>query len=173
MPEADVVKTGINGLDEILFGGFPRGNTILVSGAAGTGKTTLGVEFVYRGARQFHEPGMIVLFEVAPDKLVRDAALFGWDLRELERDGRLKIVFTTRQVFQQELLQADSVLLAEAAEFGARRLFVDGLVPLPEPNGGDSRDAFPLPSDGALRSHPAAVLRLVATCVDAYAIGMP
>ena len=55
MPEADVVKTGINGLDEILFGGFPRGNTILVSGAAGTGKTTLGVEFVYRGARQFNE----------------------------------------------------------------------------------------------------------------------
>ena len=83
MPEADVVKTGINGLDEILFGGFPRGNTILVSGAAGTGKTTLGVEFVYRGARQFHEPGMIVLFEVAPDKLVRDPAHFGWDLREL------------------------------------------------------------------------------------------
>src|SRR5207245_1128029 len=83
--------------------------------------------FVYRGARQFNEPGVIVLFEVAPDKLIRDAALFGWDLRELERDGRLKMVFTTRQVFQQELLQADSVLLAEAAEIGARRIFVDGL----------------------------------------------
>src|SRR6266566_8049689 len=128
MPEADVVKTGINGLDEILFGGFPRVNTILVSGAAGTGKTPPGVEFVYRGARQFHEPGMIVLFEVSPDKLVRDAALFGWDLPELERQGRLKIVFTTRQVFQQEVQQADSLLLDEAAAIGARRIFVDGLV---------------------------------------------
>src|SRR5439155_693395 len=122
MPESDLVKTGIKGLDEILFGGIPRGNIILVAGTAGTGKTTLGVEFVYRGARQFNEPGVIVLFEVAPDKLIRDAALFGWDLRELERDGRLKMVFTTRQVFQQELLQADSVLLAEAAEIGARRM---------------------------------------------------
>src|SRR5213593_2756341 len=80
MPESDLVKTGIKGLDEILFGGIPRGNIILVAGTAGTGETTLGVEFVYRGARQFNEPGVIVLFEVAPDKLIRDAALFGWDV---------------------------------------------------------------------------------------------
>ena len=74
MPEPDLVKTGIKGLDEVLFGGIPRGNITLVAGTAGTGKTTLGVEFVYRGARQFNEPGVIVLFEVAPDKLIRDAA---------------------------------------------------------------------------------------------------
>ena len=65
MLEADLVKSGIKGLDEVLFGGIPRGNIILVAGTAGTGKTTLGVEFVYRGARQFNEPGVIVLFEVA------------------------------------------------------------------------------------------------------------
>ena len=55
MPDLDLVKTGIKGLDEVLFGGIPRGNIILVAGTAGTGKTTLGVEFVYRGARQFNE----------------------------------------------------------------------------------------------------------------------
>ena len=49
--------------------------------------------------------------------------------RELERQGRLKIVFTTRQVFQQEIQQADSLLLDEATAIGARRIFVDGLVP--------------------------------------------
>src|SRR2546426_12294768 len=99
MPESDRVKTGIKGLDDILFGGIPRGNIILVGGTAGTGETTLGVEFVYRRARQFNEPGVIVLFEVALDKLIRDAALFGWDLRELERERRLKIIFTTRRGF--------------------------------------------------------------------------
>ena len=144
MPEVDLVKTGTKGLDEVLFGGIPRGNIILVAGTAGTGKTTLGVEFVYRGARQFDEPGVIVLFEVAPDKLIRDAALFGWDLPELERDGRLRLVFTTRQLFQQELQRADSPLLAEAAAIGARRIFVDGLVRRPEPTGGDPRDTFHL-----------------------------
>jgi circadian clock protein KaiC len=66
MLEPDLVKSGIKGLDEILFGGIPRGNIILVAGTAGTGKTTLGVEFVYRGARQFNEPGVIVLLRSRP-----------------------------------------------------------------------------------------------------------
>ena len=100
MPERDLIKTGIKGLDEVLQGGIPRGNLILVEGAAGTGKTTLGLEFVYRGITEFDEPGMIVLFEVSPGKLVRDAASFGWDLPELEQQGRLKVVFTTREVFE-------------------------------------------------------------------------
>src|SRR5688500_2416223 len=99
----DFALTGINGLDAILGGGIPRSNVILVEGAIGTGKTTMGVEFVYRGARQFNEPGIIVLFEVSPEKVVRDAAKLGWDLAALEREHRLKIVFTTRQVFRQEL----------------------------------------------------------------------
>src|SRR3989449_7408151 len=162
MPKSARVKTGIRGLDKIFFGGIRGGNITLLAGPAGTGKTTLGVEFVYRGARQFNEPGVIVLFEVAPDKLIRDAALFGWDLRELERDGRLKMVFTTRQVFQQELLQADSVLLAEAAEIGARRIFVDGLVRLAEPNGGEPREAFHLLAAGVHREDLRAMLALEA-----------
>jgi circadian clock protein KaiC len=127
MAERDLIKTGIKGLDDILLGGIPRGNLILVQGRPGTGKTTLGLEFIYRGITEFDEPGMIVLFEVSPDKLIRDAASFGWDLHELEQEGRLKIVFTTRQVFAQEIQQADSLLLGEAAEIGARRIFVDGL----------------------------------------------
>src|SRR5476651_1503902 len=127
MPTRDVVKTGIAGLDAILSDGIPRGNIILLEGAIGTGKTTLGVEFVYRGASQFDEPGIIVLFEVSPDKLVRDAAQLGWDLLALERARKLKIIFTTRQVFLQELQQADSLLLEEAAQIGARRIFVDGV----------------------------------------------
>ena len=84
MADQDLVKTGITGLDAILSGGIPRGNIILLEGAIGTGKTTLGVEFVYRGASEFDEPGIIVLFEVSPDKLVRDAARLGWDLPALE-----------------------------------------------------------------------------------------
>ena len=106
MADRDLVKTGISGLDSILSDGIPRGNLILLEGAIGTGKTTLGVEFVYRGASQFDEPGIIVLFEVSPDKIVRDAAQLGWDLPALERARKLKIIFTTRQVFGQELQQA-------------------------------------------------------------------
>ena len=107
--ESQIVKTGINGLDAILFGGIPRGNVILLEGVIGAGKTTMGLEFIYRGAKEFGEPGIIVVFEVSPDKLARDAASLGWDLPELERLGRLRIIYTTRDVFRQELQRADSL----------------------------------------------------------------
>ncbi len=44
-------KTGIEGLDNILNGGIPRGNTVLLSGPCGSGKTTLGMEFLVNGAK--------------------------------------------------------------------------------------------------------------------------
>src|SRR5882672_7616973 len=161
MPERDLVTTGVAGLDDILSGGLLRGSIVLIEGTAGTGKTTLGVEFIYRGATLFDEPGLIVLFEVSPDKLVRDAALFGWDLPALERQGRLKIVFTTRQVFQQEVQQADSLLLDEAAAIGARRIFVDGLVPRTTGDSDTRRntpEAFHLLAEGLQRERLTAML---------------
>jgi circadian clock protein KaiC len=161
MPERDLVRTGINGLDVILSEGIPRGNVILVEGAVGTGKTTLGVEFVYRGASLFDEPGLIVLFEVSPEKIVRDAAHFGWDLPALERAGRLKIFFTTRQVLRQELQQADSLLLDEAAKIGARRIFVDGVGGVLNGTGGqEPRETFHVLVEGLQREQLTAVLAL-------------
>src|SRR5438067_3914504 len=174
MPERDLVATGIAGLDDILSGGLLRGSVILVEGGAGTGKTTLGMEFIYRGAAEFGEPGLIVLFEVSPDKLVRDAALFGWNLPELERQGRLKIVFTTRQVFQQEVQQADSLLLDEAAAIGARRIFVDGLVrrtPGDSDAGRNTPEAFHLLAEGLQREGPTATLGVQGTAGDGAGVG--
>ena len=168
MPEPDLVKTGVAGLDEILSAGIPRGNVILLEGAIGCGKTTLGVEFIYRGASQFGEPGVIVLFEVSPDKIIRDAQRFGWDLRELERTDRLKIVFTSRDVLRQELQQADSVLLEEAASIGARRIFIDGVSRLGGGNGPpESRSAFHVFTEGLQRENLTAILAIEASAYNA------
>jgi circadian clock protein KaiC len=167
MAQRDLVKTGITGLDSILADGIPRGNLVLLEGAIGVGKTTLGVEFVYRGASQFDEPGIIVLFEVSPDRLIRDAAQLGWDLPALERERKLKIIFTTRQVFSHELQQADSLLLEKAAEIRARRIFVDG-VPgahgvLGSVGGGEPRDAFHILAEALQRENLTGVLAVEAT----------
>jgi len=163
----NLARTGISGLDSILEGGIPRSNVTLVEGAIGTGKTTMGVEFVYRGASEFDEPGLIVLFEVSPEKVVRDAAQLGWDLPALERQGRVKIVYTTRQVFRQELQQADSLLLQEAAQMGAARLFVDGVVGVID-GGGDGqepREAFHVLVEGLQRDRLTAMLAVEATAL--------
>ena len=173
--ERDLVKTGIGGLDDLLSGGIPRGNITLLEGNIGTGKTTLGVEFVYRGASQFGEPGIIVLFEVSPDRLVRDAGRLGWDLRALERDRKLRIIFTTRQIFAQELQQADSLFLDEAAEMGARRIFVDGVAGVRgERRGVEARDTFHVLAEGLQRENLTAVLAVDATEFnDSRQLGLP
>jgi circadian clock protein KaiC len=163
MAEPDLVETGIAGLDSILSGGIPRGNVILLEGSIGTGKTSLGVEFIYRGASQFEEPGIIVVFEVSPQKLVRDAARLGWDLAELERKNLLKIIFTTRPVFRQELQQADSLLLDEAEKMNARRIFVDGVAGVIGANGTDPREAFHVLVEGLQRENLTAILALEAS----------
>jgi circadian clock protein KaiC len=167
--DRDLVKTGISGLDAILSGGIPRGNLILLEGGVGTGKTTLGVEFVYRGASEYDEPGIIVLFETSPDRLIRDAARLGWDLPALERASKLKIIFTTRPVFGQEIQQADSLLLEEAAHIGARRIFVDG-VPGAAWDAGEQgisssgvRDSFHILAEGLQRENLTAALAMEAT----------
>jgi circadian clock protein KaiC len=127
LSESSLVKTGIMGLDAVLLGGIPRSNMIVVQGVTGTGKTLTGVEFIYRGIVQYNEPGMIVVFETSPDKLIRDAADFGWNLAELQEQKKLQIIFTSPQVFDQELRSPASLLLETAGEMGARRIFVDGI----------------------------------------------
>ena len=127
MSESGLIKTGIRGFDSILLGGIPRTNVTLLQGVTGSGKTLMGVEFIYRGITQFNEPGLIVVFETSPDKLIRDAAGFGWNLDELQQQKKLQIIFTSPQVLGQELRSSDSLLLETASEMGARRIFVDGI----------------------------------------------
>src|ERR1700676_1703159 len=127
MTESAVIQTGIYGLDGIFLGGIIKGNVILVEGSVGTGKTLLGVEFIYRGITEHDEPGIIVVFETSPRKLIRDAAGFGWHLDELQQRNKLKIIFTSPKVLDQEMRAPDSLLLETAAEIGARRIFIDGI----------------------------------------------
>ena len=127
MAETDRIQTGIYGLDKIFLGGILKGNLILVEGAAGTGKTLLGVEFIYRGITEHDEPGIIVVFETSPRKLIRDATGFGWNLDELQQQNKLKIIFTSPKVLDQELRSPDSLLLETAVEIGAQRIFIDGI----------------------------------------------
>jgi circadian clock protein KaiC len=127
MADSDLIATGISGLDTIFLGGIRRGNLILVEGAPGSGKSLLGLEFIYRGATLYNEPGLIVVFETDPDMLLRDAAAFGWDFAALQQQQRLTIIVTSPQVLNQELRAPDSVLLQTARDMGARRIFIDSI----------------------------------------------
>jgi circadian clock protein KaiC len=75
--------TGITGLDEITGGGLPRGRPTLISGSAGCGKTMLALEFLVRGATQFGEPGVFMMFEENARELTDNVRSLGFDLDQL------------------------------------------------------------------------------------------
>ncbi len=77
--------TGIEGFDEITDGGLPRGRTTLLAGGPGSGKTIFALQFLVRGARDFHEPGIFIAFEETAERLAANAESFGWNLAELQR----------------------------------------------------------------------------------------
>src|ERR1700736_6122186 len=166
MSKDGLSKTGIAGLDDILLGGIPRTNVVLLQGVTGSGKTLMGLELIYRGIVEYNEPGIIVVFETSPNKLVRDAAGFGWNLDELQDRKKLQIVFTTPQVFDQELRTADSLLLETANEIGAQRIFVDGIGLLnrdpggTNPEGGGYRELLQQLIESLNRENLTAILSL-------------
>ena len=75
--------TGIQGLDEITFGGLPKGRPTLVCGGAGCGKTLFAMEFLVRGATEYGEPGVFMSFEESEKELTANVASLGFDLPRL------------------------------------------------------------------------------------------
>ncbi len=106
--------TGIAGLDEVTFGGLPRGRATLICGSPGCGKTMLGVEFLVNGARKYSEPGVFVAFEETKDELTVNSASLDFNLDELVRDGLLAI----------DHIHVDPNEIAETGEYDLEGLFI-------------------------------------------------
>jgi len=113
-------------LDEMMEGGPLRGSVSLVIGAPGTGKTCLGLEFIAHGVKM-GEPGLIVTFEHFPKKLLRDAASLGYDLQEMEKNGMLRILFTSPEIFFEQAQIPGGLLDTMVQELGAKRILIDSI----------------------------------------------
>jgi len=110
----------------MLRGGLPAGSTVLVSGAPGVGKTTLGLQYLVTGVAQ-GQPGLLVTFEAFPAMLVRDAQSLGWDLRALEARGGLRLIFTSPEVFLKGLQSPDSPLSETIRAIAPQRAVLDNM----------------------------------------------
>jgi KaiC/GvpD/RAD55 family RecA-like ATPase len=86
------ISTGVKGLDEMLGGGVPFERSILVCGGPGSGKTILGIQFLYKGIVEHNENGLYVSLDESPEHLKQDMAAFGWNLEKLESKQKLAIV---------------------------------------------------------------------------------
>jgi circadian clock protein KaiC len=106
--------TGIEGFDEITFGGLPRGRASLICGSAGCGKTLFATQFLVNGARLYSEPGVLIAFEETGDELSVNAASLKFDLDDLCRRRMLVI----------DNVQIDPHQIAESGEYDLEGLFV-------------------------------------------------
>ncbi len=91
--ELPKVLTGIDGLDQVTFGGLPKGRPTLVCGTAGCGKTLMAMEFLVRGATQFGEPGAFITFEESPEELAANVRSLGFDLDRLVEEQKIAVDF--------------------------------------------------------------------------------
>jgi circadian clock protein KaiC len=120
----DRCKTHITKLDEILGPGIPWGSSLLIAGVAGTGKTVLSLEFIYRGALA-GEKGILFSFEETDERLRAAAKGLGWDLdREIDR-GMIEIVF----IPQPDIMVEAHLLMmrARVEAMKAKRVVVDSV----------------------------------------------
>src|SRR5947199_9429555 len=79
-------QTGIPSLDKIIEGGLARGDTIIVDGQPGTGKTTLGLQFLYHRAVRCNENGVYASVIESGEKRQRNARRFGCDLDRPDKE---------------------------------------------------------------------------------------
>ena len=120
------VQTGIPELDEMLHGGFMRGDAVMVAGDAGTGKSTLAMQYLVNGITKFGDKGIYVTFEQLPDQFYRDAKNFGWDLRRMEAENNFRLICTSPDL----LLESDEeehLLDEPIREVQPRRIVIDSL----------------------------------------------
>jgi circadian clock protein KaiC len=124
--------TGIAGLEEMTGGGLPRGRTTLLVGGSGSGKTILALQFLVNGAQQHDEPGIFVAFEETPSRIIANAETFGWNLPELQEQGKLYFVDAqpAPDLVQSGTFDLSGMLAAlgaKADELGAKRIVFDAL----------------------------------------------
>ncbi len=141
--EEKKVPTGIEGLDKALNGGIPEGNMVLLSGGAGTGKSTICLQYLVKGAAQFNERGLYISTEQSEKELKRQARGFGWDLDALQAKGMIRVMYFDITAGDDFLHQINKVI----SEFQPKRITIDSMTTLTDAlmvSGITERDAFSL-----------------------------
>ncbi len=103
-----------------------QGDSVLVAGSAGTGKTTLALQHLVNGITKYSENGIYVTFEQLPDQIYRDASNFGWDLRQMEKDGKFRLVCTSPNLLL-ESTDGENILDSFIKDIHPRRIVIDSL----------------------------------------------
>jgi len=115
------VKSGIPGMDQLMDGGIPEGNLVVLSGDPGSGKTIFCWQFLYSGALNYNEPGVYVSLEQSYEEVIKGASEFEWDLQKLVDAGLLKILVIELYDFERLKISVEDTIRS----INAKRVVID------------------------------------------------
>ena len=130
------ISSGIEGFDQLLFGGFPQGRSYLVAGEPGAGKTIFTLQFLIEGLKN-GEKAVYISIDEKPAHVIADLEALGWSLRDYLDAGLFQIVDVTSHFASAQIgaggIDIDRVItevLGFVRDFGATRLVIDPIAPL-------------------------------------------
>ncbi|QOG01338.1 circadian clock protein KaiC [Flavobacterium sp. MDT1-60] len=106
--------TGVDGLDEITNGGFPKGRPTLICGGAGCGKTLMSMQFLIKGITEHNETGVFMSFEEPSDDLTLNVKSLGFDIEKLKANKKLVV----------DHVRVERSEIEEAGEYDLDGLFI-------------------------------------------------
>lgn len=118
------LTTGVPGLDDLMGGGVPAGDAVMVVGPAGSGKTTFATQFVAEGLR-VGESVVIIVFEEYPEEYIARASLRNQDMQSSIDAGKLDLIYLRPLDLSVDETLAE--ILASVQRIGATRVVIDSL----------------------------------------------
>jgi circadian clock protein KaiC len=119
------LSTGIAELDDMLGGGIREGDSVLIAGPSGTGKSALATQFIAEGLRR-GQPGIMAIFEERPEGYTQRAESFGLKLAAAEHKKALEILYL--RPLDLSVDETMFAILDAIKRVGAKRLVIDSLV---------------------------------------------
>ncbi len=118
------LSTGVPGLDPLMGGGIPAGDAVLIAGPTGSGKTTVGMQFVAEGLRR-GEACVVAVFEEYPEDYLPRLAGLGVDVDALMRDDKLAVIYLRPLDLSVDETLSDILEAVERSD--ATRVVIDSL----------------------------------------------
>jgi circadian clock protein KaiC len=118
------LSTGVPGLDEMIGGGVVAGDAVMLTGPAGSGKSTVATQFIAEGLKQ-GETGVIAVFEEYPEDYLARADARDSEVGDMIRSGKLELIYL--RPLDLSVDEALAAILEAVQRLGATRIVIDSL----------------------------------------------